>query len=142
MKNRSLTLASGVYTDPITFSLSGMVKLDAAGDPNAVWIFQTGSTLITAAGSSVKLINGAKASDVFWQVGSSATLGAGSQFQGSILAQESITLTTGATLTGRALALTGAATLDNNIVMAPETGSSTLLVAGLAFLALRGRKRI
>lgn len=137
-----LTLGTGVYNDPSSFFLTGILTLDAAGDPNAVWIFQTGSTLITGAGSSVNLINGAQASNVFWQVGSSATLGAGSQFEGSILAQESITLTTGATLTGRALALTGAVTMDNNLVMVPETGTSTLLGVGVALLALKRRKRI
>lgn len=137
-----LTLATGVYTDPSSFFLTGTLTLDGGGDPNAVWIFQAGSTLITGAGSNVILINGAQASNIFWQVGSSATLGAGSQFEGSILAQESITLTTGATLTGRALALTGAVTMDNNLVTVPETVSSTLLATGLAFLALKGRRRI
>jgi hypothetical protein len=136
-----LTLATGVYNNPSSFFLTGTLTLDAGGDPNAVWIFQTGSTLITGVGSNVNLINGAKASNIFWQVGSSATLGVGSQFEGSILAQESITLNTGATLAGRALALTGAVTMDNNIVMVPETGSSTLLATGLAFLALKRRKR-
>jgi len=135
-----LTLASGVYTNPSSFFLTGTLTLDAGGDPNAVWIFQTGTTLITSVGSNVNLINGAKASNIFWQVGSSATLGVGSQFEGSILAQESITLNTGATLAGRALALTGAVTMDNNLVMVPETGSSALLGAGLAFLALKRRK--
>ena len=137
-----LTLATGVYTDPSSFFLTGTLTLDGGGDPNAVWIFQTGSTLITGAGSQVFLINGAQASNIFWQVGSSATLGAGSQFEGSILAQESITLTTGASLTGRDLALTGAVTTDNNLVMVPETGSSVLLGAGFAVLPLKGRKRI
>lgn len=86
------------------------------GNSNAVWIFQTGSTLVTATNSMIVLINGAQAGNIFWQVGSSATLGVNSAFSGTILAATSITLETGASLDGRALALNGAVTMDNNAI--------------------------
>ena len=111
-----LTLTSGVYNDPTSFAITGTLTLDAQGDPNAVWIFQAGSTLVTAAGSQVILINGAQAANVFWQVGSSATLGISSMFKGNILALASITVTTGAGVEGRLLARTGAVTMDSNII--------------------------
>ena len=101
-----------------TFGITGTVTLDAQGNPNAVFIFQAASTLITASASNVVLINGAQASNVFWVVGSSATLGANSTLQGSILALTSITVTTGTTLNGRALARNGAVTLDTNTITA------------------------
>ena len=120
-----LTLTPGVYKDPSSFAITGTLTLDAGGDTNAVWIFQAGSTLITGAGapgnpgSSVVLINGAQACHVFWQVGSSATIGTYSDFVGNILALTSITVNTGASLSGRALALNGAVTLDNNLIAVP-----------------------
>lgn len=115
-----LTLAPGVHTDASSFGITGILTLDAMGNPNAVWVFQAGSTLTTAVGSSINLINGAQAGNVFWQVGSSATLGVNSAFIGTIMANTDITLNTGATLDGRALALNGAVTLDNNsIFMTP-----------------------
>ena len=110
------TLAPGVYNDPSSFGITGVLTLDAGGDPDAVWIFQAGSTLTTASGSQVALINGAQASHVFWQVGTSATLGTGTDFAGTILAVESITLVAGATVEGRALALNGVVTLDDNAI--------------------------
>jgi hypothetical protein len=114
------TLAPGVYKTSISLGITGNLTLDGGGDPNAVWIFQIGSTLTTAAGNSqVILSGGAQASNVFWQVGSSATLGTNTIFEGTIMAQASITLTTGATLNGRALARTGAVTLDDNQVNVP-----------------------
>ena len=81
-----LILGSGVYNDPSSFLITGILTLDAGGDPDAVWIFQSGSTLITASGSNILLIGSARASNVFWQVGSAATLGTNSHFEGSILA--------------------------------------------------------
>jgi len=102
-----------------TFGITGTLTLDAQGNPDAVFIFQAASTLITAAASNVNLINGAQASNVFWVVGSSATLGANSALQGNVLALTSITVTTGATINGRALALNGAVTLDTNTITAP-----------------------
>ncbi len=117
----NLTLQPGVYSGPSKspLSLTGPVTLDAAGDPLAVFIFQTDSSLTTGSGSTVNLINGAQECNVFWQVGSSATLGTGSTFRGNILALTSITVTTGVTVHGRALARNGAVTLDSDTFLAP-----------------------
>ena len=112
------TLTPGVYNSSSSLGITGTLTLDAQGDPNAVFIFQIGSTLTTASGSSVVLINGAQACNVFWQIGSSATLGTGSTFQGTILALASITATTGVVVTGRLLARNGAVTLDTNTITA------------------------
>jgi uncharacterized repeat protein (TIGR01451 family) len=111
-----LTLVPGVYKSTSSLGITGILTLDAQGDPNAVFIFQMGSTLTTASGSSVNLINGAQACNVFWQVGSSATLGTGSTFRGNILALASITATTAVTVDGRLLASVGAVTLDTNTI--------------------------
>jgi hypothetical protein len=110
----------GVYTTVAQPSLgiTGDLTLDGLGDPNAVWIFQIGSTLTTAAGKVI-LINGAKPENVFWQIGSSATLGTNTTMAGNLMAQASITLNTGATLNGRALARIGAVTLNGNPVNVP-----------------------
>jgi len=138
-----ITLLSGVYNGPSSFGLTGTLTLDALGDANAVWIFQAGSTLITASNSMVHLVGGAQASNIFWQVGSSATLGSGTEFAGSILASESITLNTGATIDGGLYALNGAVTLDGNILsVVPEPGSALLLSGGLTLLALTRRQRV
>lgn len=138
-----LTLTPGVYKDASSLFLSGTLTLDAQNNPDAVWIFQAGSTLITASDSSVALIRGGQACNVFWQVGSSATLGTGTDFQGTILAQTSITLNTDATVYGRLLAQNGAVTLDNNTITScvPEPGG-TLLLAGsglVVWFAVRKR---
>jgi len=109
------TLPPGIYKSAAgTFGITGTVTLDGQNNPNSVFIFQTASTLITASNSSVVLVNGAQANNVFWQVGSSATLGTYSIFKGNILAQASITATTGATIDGRALTQSAAVTLDTN----------------------------
>jgi hypothetical protein len=117
------TLFPGVYKTTSaspSLGITGNLTLDAKGDPNAVWIFQIVSTLTTAStNSQVILMNGASSHNVFWQVGSSATLGTTTSFTGTIMAQASITLTTGAILNGRALARTGAVTLDTNTVVVP-----------------------
>jgi uncharacterized repeat protein (TIGR01451 family) len=110
------TLVPGVYKSASSLGITGTLTLDAQGDPNAVFIFQMGSTLITASGSNVNLINGAQACNVFWQVGSSATLGTNSLLKGTILALASITATTGVTVDGRLLARNGAVTLDTNTI--------------------------
>jgi type VI secretion system secreted protein VgrG len=112
-----LTLTPGVYCFSSSAGLTGTLTLNAQGNPNAVFIFQIGSSLTTASNSSVVMTNGGSlCSNVFWQVGSSATLGTGTRFGGNILALETITLTTGSTLSGRALARTGAVTLDTSSV--------------------------
>lgn len=111
------TLTGGIYgSESGTFEITGPLTLDAEGDPSAVFIFQTASTLTTASASSVNLINGAQACNVFWQVGSSATLGTASSLMGTVMALESITLTTGATVEGRMLARNGAVTMDSNTI--------------------------
>jgi ice-binding like protein len=114
-----LTLTAGVYNSASAIGLTGTLTLDAQGDPNAVFIFQVGSALITASSSNVSMINGAQPCNVFWQVGSSATLGTGSNFIGSILALTSITVTTGTVVEGRALARNGQVSLDTNVFFEP-----------------------
>jgi hypothetical protein len=110
-------LVAGVYASQDgAFLLTGALTLNGEGNPNAVFIFQAASTLTTASGSSVVLSGQAQACNVTWRIGSSATLGTRSALKGNILAQESITLTTSATLDGRALARTGAVTLDTNVI--------------------------
>ena len=110
------TLTAGVYCFSTSAQLTGTLTLNAQGNASAVFIFKIGSTLTTASGSSVVLINGGSPCNVFWQVGSSATLGTTTSFAGNILALTSITLTTGASVTGRTLARNGAVTLDTNTV--------------------------
>jgi len=109
------TLVSGVYQGA-TLGLTGTLTLNAQGNQSAVFIFQSASTLITASASRVVLTNGAQACNVFWQVGSSATLGTNSVFVGTILALTSVTADTGATAAGRLLARNGAVTLDSNTI--------------------------
>lgn len=114
-----LTLTPGVYVDdnaPDSLAITGTLTLNGLDDPDSVFIFQSGSTLITASASNVVLTRGAQACHIFWQVGSSATLGTGSHLEGTILALTSITLDNSATLNGRALARNGAVTLDTNTI--------------------------
>jgi len=111
------TLTSGVYCFDSSAQLTGELTLDVQGNANAVFIFQIASTLTTAPGSSVTFINGGPSCNVFWQVGSSATLDTSSAFAGNILALTSITLNTGAVVTGRVLARNGAVTMDSNNIL-------------------------
>ncbi len=114
------TFTAGLYRSLSSLQISsGDLILDAKGDINAVFIFQMASSLTTAAGRQIVLAGGAQAFNVFWQVGTSATLGANSVFLGSILADQSITLGTGAAVNGRLAALTGTVTLDSNTVTSP-----------------------
>jgi type VI secretion system secreted protein VgrG len=149
-----LTLTPGVYSFASVAALTGTLTLNDSGDPNALFVFQIGSTLTTATGSSVVTINGGNPVDggcnVFWQIGSSATLGTNTTFEGHLLANASITLNTGTTiLNGSALASTGAVTLDSNTITncgvgtaVPEPGSAALLGLGLLPTAwLLGRSR-
>ncbi|PVU84153.1 sortase [Cellulomonas sp. WB94] len=115
-----MTLTPGVYTSSSSMGLTGEVTLDAGGDPAAVFIFQAGSTLTTGPGSRVTLTGGAQACNVFWQVGTSATLDTSSVFRGTVLAMTSVTANTGATIEGRLLARNGAVTLDTNTITRPS----------------------
>ncbi|MHB8275327.1 MAG: ice-binding family protein [Dermatophilaceae bacterium] len=119
------TLTPGVYNSASSIGLTGLLTLDAAGDNDAVFVFQAGSTLTTGSGSSVILRNGARSCNVFWQIGSSATLGTNSKLVGTVLAYQSITVTTGATVVGRVLARNGAVTLDTNTIIRPTPCTAT-----------------
>ncbi|MHB8324808.1 MAG: ice-binding family protein [Candidatus Dormibacteria bacterium] len=132
------TLTPGVYRFSSSALLTGTVTLNGEGSTNPTFIFQIGSTLTTASGASVVLINGAGACAVFWQVGSSATLGTSTSFQGNLMALTSITLDTGANIGlgggvngGRALARNGALTLDANTIT-PPSASCTFAPAATA----------
>ena len=114
-----MTLTPGVYCFNTSAQLTGDLVLDALGNPLAVWVFKVGSTLTTASGSSVSVINGGQALKAFWQIGSSATLGTTTRFSGNILAHVSVTLANGASLIGRAFGLTGAVTMDTTDAPAP-----------------------
>ncbi|MGA9372975.1 MAG: ice-binding family protein [Solirubrobacterales bacterium] len=125
-----MTLGPGVYAatpGPGFYDITGTLTLDGQGDPNAVFIFQAASTLVTAAGpgaSQVSLVNGAQACNVFWQVGSSATIGTFSNFAGNVLALTSIAAQTSAVVNGRLLARNGAVTLDTNTITAARCGTA------------------
>ena len=114
-----MTLTPGVYCFDTSAQLTGALVLDAQNNSLAVWVFKIGSTLTTASASSVTMIKGGKALNVFWQVGSSATLGTTTRFSGNILALDSVTLTDGASMVGRAFGLTGAVTMDTTDAPAP-----------------------
>jgi hypothetical protein len=113
------TLAPGLYKSTGTLNITGDLTLDGQGDANAVFIFQVASQLTTAPGSKVILIGDATAANIFWQVGTSAALATTTQFKGTILADQSVSLATGATLDGRAMARIGAVTLDANRIITP-----------------------
>jgi ice-binding like protein len=141
-----LTLTRGVYKSG-SFAIGANLTLDAQNDPAAVFIFQAGSTLGTAASTHVNLINGAQACNVFWQVGSSATLGASSSFAGNILALTSISMGSGVVMNGRALAHNGAVTLIEDTVAAPHcaaplsptpTNATLTAVTGAAAQSISG----
>jgi len=115
-----MTLPPGLYKSTSSLEISsGDLTLDAKGNANAVWIFQIASTLTTTSGRKVILSGGAKAANIFWQVGTSATLGTTSVFKGTIMADQSITMNTGASLEGRVLARIGAVALNGNIIVKP-----------------------
>jgi hypothetical protein len=124
-----LTLAPGLYASTSGMMISsGDLTLDGGGDTNAVWIFQMASTLVTATGRQLILSGGAQAQNIFWQVGSSATLGVNSVFAGTIMAYTAIAMDTGATLNGRALAQHGAVTLASNTITVPNIVSNTVVL--------------
>ncbi len=132
------TLTSGVYHFDSTAQLTGALTLDAEGNNNAFWVFQVESSLTTASASSVTLINPGLNNGIFWQIGESATLGTTTSFRGNIIADQSITLTTGADIAcGRAIALTAAVTMDTNDITANcgvgTGGTSSGFVGGVEF---------
>jgi type VI secretion system secreted protein VgrG len=146
-----LTLTPGVYFFATSAQLTGALTLNPVDGPNSRFVFQIGTTLTTASGSSVIGLDGAPCCNVYWQIGSSATLGTGTDFLGSVIADGSITLTTGAAIAhGRALALNGVVTLDTNTIsnaicdtdngLVPEPGTIALLGAGLLGLVQLGRR--
>jgi len=129
------TLTAGAYSYSSSAQLTGALTLDAEGDPNAQFVFEIGSTLTTASASSVVLVNGASPCNVYWQVGSSATLGTTTAFQGNLMTLADISLDNGATVIGRLLARTdGAVTLINNVLSRPScaTGSDSDSTPGTA----------
>lgn len=139
-----LTLTPGVYFFSTSAQLTGQLTLDGQGLTDPLFIFQIGSTLTTASGSSILGINGVVACEVFFMVGSSATLGTDSSLTGTVIASESITANTRASVEGRLLALGGAVTLDTNRITASEcipevTSSALLLLGGLTFATRRRR---
>ena len=119
------TLVPGVYQSTSGLALNGTLTLNGGGNANAVFVFQAGSTLTTASGSSVVLEGGAQACNVFWTVGSSATLGTTTSFVGTILAKASISLNNAASVQGRLLAQTGAVTLIDNTINVPTCSAAT-----------------
>ena len=123
------TLAPGLYKPTSSLAISSG-DLTLAGDANAVWIFQIASTLTMTTGRRVILTGGAQPANIFWQVGSSATIGVSSVFKGTIMAAQSITMATGATLDGRALARIGAVTLDSNTITVPHSVAGTVVAWG------------
>jgi type VI secretion system secreted protein VgrG len=108
------SLLPGVYCFGSSAQLTGTVTLDGDGDPNATFVFQCGSTLTTSVGAAVVLINGAQDENVYWKVGSSATIGVDATFVGNIVALTSITVNTGASFSGRVLARNGMVTMSSN----------------------------
>jgi len=115
-----MTLPPGLYKSTSTLEISsGDLTLDAGGNANAVWIFQIASSFTTTVGRAVVLSGGADANNIFWQVGTSATLGVTSIFKGTILCDQSITMNTGAVVDGRVLTRIAAVSLDNNIIVRP-----------------------
>jgi hypothetical protein len=125
LANPAATLTPGVYTSASSMGLTGALTLDAGGNADAVFVFQADTTLTAGPGSSVLLTGGAQACNVFWQVGSSATLDTDTVFVGNVLAEDSITLNSRASIVGRALASNGAVTMDNNVITRPACASPT-----------------
>jgi len=140
-----LTLTPGICHFNTSAQLTGTLILDAQNDPTAVFVFQIGSTLTTAPNSAVVLINGALGSNVYWQIGSSATLNTGTAFKGSIVAFTSVTVSHGVTLLpGRALAANGAVTLDTNSITTvgdPEIHFQNSVTNQVSFWYMHGKTR-
>ncbi|MDO8575779.1 MAG: ice-binding family protein [bacterium] len=122
------TLIPGLYKSASSLGLTGTLTLDAQGNPDAVFIFQLGSALTTASASRVTLVGGTQACNVFWQIGSSATLGTNSNFVGTIIALSSVTVNTGSSIEGRVLARNGAVTLDTSPINRPTCAAPAVIV--------------
>lgn len=141
-----MVLTPGVYFFSSSAQLTSTLTLNGLDDPNAMFVFQMGSTLTTASDSSVLGVNGADGCNIFWQIGSSATLGTDTAFIGNLVALSSITLNTNATiLDGRALARNGAVTMDSNLITAgciPAPGAALLLGSGGIFAFSTRRRRL
>ena len=120
-----MTLTPGVYCSNSTMGLTGAVTLNGQGDPAARFVFKVGSALTTASGASVNLVNGAQSCNVFWQVGSSATLGTGTNFLGTVIAFTSVTITTGTSVNGRTIARNGAVTAGSASISVCTLGGGT-----------------
>ncbi|HWY51223.1 MAG TPA: ice-binding family protein [Chthoniobacterales bacterium] len=133
----SMILTPGVYHFNTTAQLTGTLILDTQGDPNAIFHFQIGTTLTTDPGSMITFLNGSS-SNVFWQVGTSATLGVNSVLYGSVLADQSITVNSGATVIGRLIAINAAVTLDTDTITVPDIPEPGTWFAGVMALALVG----
>ena len=125
-----MRLVGGVYNRAAAMGLTGALTLDGENDPTKVWVFQAGTTLITGSGASVRLIRGANPCNVFWQVGSSATLGTTTRFVGTIMADQTITMNNAATLRGRALASIGAVNLHNNVITTDDCNGDVVFMPG------------
>lgn len=135
-----LILAPGVYTLADSALLTGNLTLNGEGFVNPEWVFQIDSTLTTASGSSILAINGANSSNIYFQVGSSATLGSGTDFVGNILADQSISSTSGTTVNGRLLAINAAVTMGGTVVTIPETSASALAALSLCGVLFSRRR--
>lgn len=132
-----LILTPGVYHFGTTAVLTGILTLDTAGDPNAAFHFQIGTTLTTDPNSMITFLGGTSA-NVFWQVGTSATIGVDSVFSGTLIADQSITVNSGATIDGRAIAINAAITLDTNTISVPVVPEPSTWFPGVLALALVG----
>ena len=144
MTLNDIILTPGVYNSSSTLMVSGTITLDGEGETNPTFVFQVGSALTFAVGTQIVLIDGASASDVFWQVGTAATLDASTVFAGSLLASTTIDVGLDSTVDGGLLAMTGAVTLNDDLITAvPEPADIGLIVAGCAglFVALRTSRR-
>lgn len=127
-----MILTAGIFRLSSMAQLTGILTLDAQNNPDALFVFQIGTTLVTAAGSIVNVINGSADTGVFFDVGSSATLGAGSIFAGNIIAAQSVTVNAGASSCGRVIARNAAITLDNNTISIDCAGGADFGSAGFA----------
>jgi hypothetical protein len=138
-----LTLTPGVYFFSSAAELTGRLTLDGLGQAQPIFIFQIGTALTTSSNASIIGVNGVTSCDIFFQVGSSATLGTDTAFLGTILALQSVTLNTRAVTNGGVIALNGAVTLDTNNVSAciPEPASGALAVLGASLLCIRRKRR-